>query len=292
MFNFKVSSTSAASTNMRVIEGLNSKSDFRSAYSAQRSSDDWAHFAEAFGISNLSFTPQDTIHSGDDKPKASIKRKFDKLHGSYAPQTKRNEKFIKEFIYRFKLEDELDINPINNPYIGKDSTQLIKVTGFEYRKPFVIISAISADDEHDRLTYTRSMDEVSTFYFTFQIGFTAEGKEHPDMIRLRKFIWNKVDHSGKITLAYLLRQLIGRVFTISTEMMIPQRDTKTKEILFDDKGEMIMIMNPDYLGFPVWDYEDKIVIDYKNGCDYVGSYSNLPKHKFNSSSNAMLVANE
>lgn len=210
------------------------------------------------------------------KPEATIKKTFSNLHGSYVSTTKRNEKFIKEFIYRMKLEDEIDINPIHNPYIGKDKTQLIKITGFEYHKPFVVISAISAEDEHDRLTDTRSMDDVSTFYFIFQIGTTANGKEHPDMTRLRKFIWNKVDHSGKITLAYLLRQLIGRVVTISLESKIERN------------GELID--NPDYFGYPSYDFESKIEESSEKSCDYMGSYMNLRKHSFKSSTNSMLIA--
>ena len=187
------------------------------------------------------------------KPEAIVKKGFKQFHESYVSKTQRHERLEKAFYYRLKLEDELDIAPINNPFSLKDELQMIKVTGFEFRKPYLIISAVNAEDEFSRTHYTRSLDETSEFYFTFKVAFTAEGKEHPDMSRLRKWIWKKVSHTGNDTLASLLQQLIGRTTEISTN---PE--------------------SVDYLGFPTWDYSDKIEVQFnRNDKDYVGLYSNV-----------------
>lgn len=272
-----IKNSSIQSTQNRVMKGIESKHDYRMMYSAQHSEEDWAAFAERYGLDSVpTYHPQCKVDIALEKPSSAKIKKMPKV-ASYAPATKRNEKFIKAFIYRLKLEDELDIAPINNPYSGKDTTQLIKITGYEFRKPYLIISAISADDEHDRLTQTRSMDEVSQFYFTFTIAYDENGREHPDMARLRRFIWQKVDHNGKQTLGSMLRQLIGRVMTIS---LIPKVQ----------KGKNL-VDNPDYLGFPSWTFEDKIEEDSTHSCDHVGSYSNLPLRSFKSATNSQLIAN-
>lgn len=260
----------------KVYGGIENRHEYRMMRSAQHSEEDWTAFAERYGLKEVpTYHPQSKVEV-DDKTEVKCKIKTMPKNKTYVKSTKVNDRMVKAFIYRLKLEDDLDIAPINNPYIGKDSEQLIKIVGFEYHKPILVIRAISADDEHDRLTQTRSMDEVSEFYFTFTIATNTEGKEHPDMAVLRRFIWTKVDHSGKVTLASLLRQLIDRVVTISLN---PQIERKGK-----------MIPNPDFIGFPTYDVDSRIDESSKDTCDHIGSYSNLALHRFHSATNSQLIA--
>ena len=262
-------------TVLKVRGGLESKHDFAMMHSAQRDEDAWKGVAAVLGLDSMPVMhPTTTTRSEDSKaPKATIKRNFKTLHASYAQDTKRNERMIKAFIYRLKLEDELDISPINNPYSLRDSIYSIKVTGFEYRKPYIVISAVRYSDEHERQMVTRSADETSEIYFTFNVApiYNKFGKlvENPELTRLRKFLWNKVDHSKpKCTFQSMLQQMVGRVVNIS-----------------------VIDSSEDFLGYPSYDVSDLVDGYDRTTCDHVGSFSNLPKHSFKSATNGQLVAN-
>ncbi len=214
----------------------------------------WRATAASLGLSELP-----TYHKTEVvKSKATIKKQFNKLHGSYVSASKRNERMIKAFIYRMKLEDELNIKPIDNPFAPKDTTYPIKITGYEYRKPYIIISAIKADDEHDRLTQTRSLDETSEFYFTFDVTprMSRKGQlvENPELIRLRKWMWNKVDHSKPgVGFGEMLQQMIGCIAHIS-----------------------IVEGSEDYIGYPTYDVNERLGDTFnRNDKDYIGSYMNV-----------------
>lgn len=194
------------------------------------------------------------------KPEATIKRNLKgvKLHRSYTNNYEViDSSKINAFVNRLKLEDELDIKPIDNPYSLKETEQLIKVVGYEYRKPYIIIRAIKAEDEHDRLYDTRTSDETPEIYFSIDVSqkVLKSGKvvENPELTRLRKWMWHKVDHSEPGTsFSAALEQLIDRVYLIS---------------LNQDSEE--------FIGYPTYDLNERFEYSYNRfDSEYLNSFRN------------------
>lgn len=249
---------SVESVKNTVYSGLKGSSEYRMMYSAQREEDDWNAFAQRYGLDLMPVVHKpDTYVSADiDKPKATVKANFKNrtLHGSYVSATASHPKMEKAFIYRLKLEDELDIKPIDNPYALKDTEQLIKVVGFEYRKPYIIIQAIKAEDEHDRLKDTRTSDETPIIYFTIDVSQKVNHKgqpiENPELSRLRKWMWNKVEHTEKISFSSAIEQLIDRICLIS----------------LNSESE-------DFIGYPTYDLDERFNPSYNRfDSEYLNSF--------------------
>lgn len=281
-----IKNSSIQSTQNRVMKGIESKHDYRMMYSAQHSEEDWEALAQRYGLGSIpTYHPQTK-----DVPTSKAKVKRMPRHGSYVQSKASNAELVDSWVRYLNNEVAYGMYSTSEMSFFSDKVQLIKITGFEFRKPYLIISAISAVDEHERLTQTRSMDEVSEFYFTFTIATDEEGKLHPEFERLRRFIWNKVSHDGKQTLASMLRQLIDRVVTINLQQWI-QLKGKDGKPQFKKNGKPLMVEHPDFLGYPSYSYEDKIDEDFTHTCDHKGSYENLPLKSFKSATNCRLVAN-
>lgn len=260
--------------------GLRSKHDYRMMHSAQRSEEQWAATANMLGIEN-SFTyhkPETHLEPGQKRPKAKIKR-MAKI-SSYIKPTVTNKESVDRMVDKLSREDLLQIKPTDDPYaIYKDSCIMIKIVKFEYRKPFIIISAIRAYDEHKRLTETRSLDETPIIYFTFNITpiITKKGTpmDNPELTRLRRWMWDKVDTSNKMSFATALESLVGKITSYSQIEQLVQYDENGK-ILRDSQGNLVYKDNPEFLGYPSYDLENiNNEIFRKTDKDYVGSYSNI-----------------
>ena len=215
------------------------------------------------------------------KQQAFVKKSFNKLHGSYAPAAaKVDEKAVKKMINRMNFEELNGYQHKSNPYYDIEKWQLIKVTGYEYRKPYIIISAVKVEDEHDRLTNTRQMDETSEFYFTFDITpqFDKNGKvvDNFELVNLRQWMWNKVDHSQDgCTMGAMLQELIGRVACISSDMLTWKKD-ENGNIILDENGNPKMFHNPDFIGFPTYNIEERIGSTFnRDDRDYCGTHTNI-----------------
>jgi hypothetical protein len=281
----------------RVLGGIETKHDYRMAKSAERDDEYWQHVSEMYGLGNLSFTPQDTVHEGDERPKAkvkaSIKRNIKKLHKSYvsAPKSlKMNDEESKRSFkaYCKSVERMAEKDPLYDDFTPKDNVMTVKFTGFEFRKPYMILQAIKADDVRERLTHSRTRDDESPIYFVLEWKLTNEGKENEDITRLRRFLKGKIQITPNMTFKDALDQLVGMTTTISLINEFPRfnkdgsRATWTKKF-FDKKSKKwkerevpAFTTNPEFLAFPTYDYSDKIDDGFdRKSRDYIGAYYNI-----------------
>ena len=252
------------------------KDDVAHAKSAQREEDDWNYFAQRYGLELMPVVhkPSNFVSAESKKPAAKIKKlptKTGSYSNSYVSANKANEKLVKEFIYRMKLEDVLDIKPSNNPFSAKDDMQLVKVVSFEVRHPYFILTVINAEDEHDRLTDTRSLDETSEIYFTFDYREVYDSKskrmiENPQVTSLRNWIAPKILHSC-VGYQEAVDQLIDRVFMISSE----------EYLIVDGKK----VPNPDFIGYGRYTIDDLQIPFDTDSRDYVGYKTNIHISKRN-----------
>lgn len=254
-----------SNTQNRVLGGIESKQDRRMMYSAKSKEDDWNYFAQRYGLKLMPVVqkPDNFISEESDKPKAKVK-KLPKT-SSYVSATKVNDKLVKEFIYRMKLEDVLDIKPSNNPFSGKDTEQLYKVVRFEVKHPYFILTVVSAEDEHDRLTDTRTLDETSEMYFTFDYRQVWDSEikkmvENPQVTKLRN--WAKAKLTGNyVTFDEALNALVDRVYLISS-----------KETIIKNGA---VVPNPDFIGYPTYTIDHLDTEFNKDNRDYVGYKTNI-----------------
>lgn len=264
--------------------GLRSKHDYRMMYSAQRSEERWAATAQMLGIEGgLRYNkPKEALNPGQKRPTARIK-KLPKV-GSYVKQSSYNKEVVDKMVKKLNREDLLQIKPTDDPYaIYKDSCILMKIVKFEYRKPFIVISAMRAYDEHKRLTETRTLDETPIIYFTFNVTpiLAKNGKpiDNPDLNRLRNWMWDKVDVTEKMTFATALESLVGKITSYSQIEVLPDLDENgVQKTYIDKKGKLQKAWknNPEFLGYPSYDLENinNEVFNRKDK-DYVGTYSNI-----------------
>lgn len=278
-----LSSSTIERTDNRISAGIESKHDYRMMYSAQRDEELWNATAQIYGLGSLAFTKDKTDIRKEDgsKPKAVIKREFIKFHKSYAPGlAKVDEKAVKNMVSKLNFEDLNGYQFKYNPYDKVETHQLIEVTGAEFRYPYIIISAKSAEDEHDRKYLTRQLDEVSDFFFTFDTRKIKNEKgkwvDHPQLVALRRWMWDKVDHSDKsLTFMDVIPQLYGKVITISSSEFIAKKD-ENGEIIKDENGKVVYFPNPDFIGYPTYNVEERLGSELdKNSKAYAGSYTNI-----------------
>ena len=106
--------------------------------------------------------------------------------------------------------------------------------------------------------------------------------ENPELIRLRKWMWNKVDHSQPgVSFGSMLQQMIGCIAHISIIEKLPDIDPETHEQRYhiDKKTKKVVlhwIDNPDYIGYPTYDVVERLGDTFnRNDKDYIGSYMNV-----------------
>ena len=283
----KVDSKDVENTQNRVYGGIQSKEEYRMMKSAQREEEDWSYFAQRYGLDLMPVVhkPTEFREAESDKPKAKIIRKPIKsgsYHGSYVKATQHHIETEKKMLNQLKLEDELDIKPIDNPFAGDDEMQLIKVIRYEYRDPYIIVVAQKVEDEHKRLTQTRSLDEISEIYYTFDVRKVKNEKgekvQNPDLDILTNWLISKVSKDAK-SFFDALEEVTDRVYLTSTVRFIPKVDRKGNPIMYRDKeGNMKPSIqpNPDFIGYPTYSV-DELADEWfdKKARDYVGNKTNI-----------------
>jgi len=265
--------------------GLSSKSDYRMMYKTQADEELWNYTAQMIGVGSLRYHKESAPQKKKDSSettKCFVKKPYATLHESYVKSTPRHPEAEKKLINRMKFEDISGVKPNDKLYGFKESVYPIKIVAFEYRKPYIIITAIKADDEHERITYTRQSDETSEFYFTFDVTtiITKKGQpmENPQLAMLRRWMFNKIVNSKDMTFSKALSQLLGRIAYISMD----------STVIKDGKA----VPNPDFIGYPTYDYTDRFDEESQKTCDHKGSFENLRLRKYRYSMNKSLVAND
>lgn len=153
---------------------------------------------------------------------------------------------VNEWVRKLNTEDMDEFKRT----IKSDDTHLIKILGFRYEKPFLIISAIDYEAERDVNNMTRERDGVKSIEYSFKLGYDKKGKCTPDMLRLKNFLEKKVKFTKTSTIASLLEVLVGEIVTVSNNMMVY------------DKKLGKDIYNPDFLGFPTYSFDEQQEYSY------------------------------